>query len=92
MKNRYVTITRDWKGMYSKEDMRSLRGYHLVGGEEEIQDGSDGQSMVFSLNPTKLNVEKIFAIRNKLEDAGLDLATYKGFRLEKYQGDPIIEE
>ena len=87
MKNKYIIITRDWKGNYSESDMEDVRGYHLIGGEEEIKDGNDCYKMIFSKKPSKFTVEDILEIDKKLYDEDV----YRGCH-QKFEGDPIIED
>jgi len=73
MKNKYKVITRDWKGQYST---KGIRGMILVGGEEDIETGSDGFAMVFSEKETKHTAQEIYDINEQLNSDDVDGFTY----------------
>jgi len=43
---KYKIKTRDWKGIY--DNLSDVIGWYLVGGEDEIETGSDCRALVFA--------------------------------------------
>ena len=72
-KNKYLIITRDWKGKYDLDD---AVGMILVGGEEDIETGGDCFAMVFSENKTKRSAQEIYDIHQKLDDDDVEGFAY----------------
>lgn len=87
MKNKYKIITRDWKGSYSEGEMEACKGWLLVGGEEQIEDGNDVFVLVFSKKPTKMMAHEIYEISNRMYDEVVE-----GFEVDESDHDIIIEK
>lgn len=82
-----MILTRDWKGNYDKYQMKSAREMILVGGEEEVQGGSDSQCLVFADKPTELSASKIVSIHNRLDEEPV-----RGFDWDEKDPDVVIEK
>lgn len=83
MKNRYIVITRDWKGQYC---LNGVIGMRLVGGEEDVETGGDCFCMVFSEKETKWSAQEIYDIHNSLNEEDVE-----GFTYDPEDQDAVIE-